>query len=246
MIACGARSAAERCNGDCDATTTCALVRITPLLTFDPLVVINWYFGGHLQKLQERNRVVDSCLQGSQSLLALEEERQNRCQSTGLSWQPNTSTGTCDRVAPATAAAPAPEAIDYSAAERILEKSCGSDTCAPGICDVTVCPPDALGTCSSSAADTDTIHVLSDSPGTACCVSLPYNSRPPSTQDVLDGNLPAGVEGAQRRCAAMQEARQWQQMDFAALPSSQMFMVRCCRPVALESRVLNALNQRIH
>lgn len=172
-------------------------------------------------------------MQGDQSLLALEESRSVRCQSTALTWQPNNATGACERVSPASAPVPAPDAIDYSAAQRMLAKPCGSDSCAPGLCDVTVCPPDdALGTCTSSSAGSDTVLVLSDSPGTTCCVSLPYNSRPPSAQDVLEGNLPEGVLGAQQRCAATQQARQWQQMDFAALPASQLFMVGFfCLPV---------------
>lgn len=164
-------------------------------------------------------------MQGDQSLSALEQSRRERCESTEVTWQPD-ATGTCERVTPATAAALAPLAIDYSSAQRIVARACGSDTCSPGLCDVAVCPPDALGSCVSSSAESDTVHILSDSPGTACCVSLPYNSRPPSSQDVLEGNLPEGVVGAQQRCAAMAESRQWQQLDFTALPATQMFMVR--------------------
>lgn len=165
-------------------------------------------------------------IQGDESLSALEEARRARCESTEVSWQPDATTGMCQRVAPVTAAVLAPLAIDYSSAQRIVAKACGRDMCSPGLCDVTVCPPDALGTCISSSAESDTVHVLSDSPGTACCISLPYNSRPPSTQDVLEGNLPEGVAGAQQRCAGMVASRQWSQMEFTALPASQMFMAR--------------------
>jgi hypothetical protein len=174
----------------------------------------------------------------------LEESRRARCQSTPLTWHLNATSGVCERVSPATPPPAVPSAITYSSPQRILAKKCGRDTCTPDLCSVTVCAPDAPGTCTSTAGAGNTVHVLADSPGTTCCVSLPYTSRRPSSVDVLEGNLPEGVAGAQQRCTAVKSALQWQQMNFTALPSTQMFMVRhlsLTRPASADTPQRSAL-----
>ena len=166
------------------------------------------------------------------SLEAYEAQRQTTCRSTEQTWRIDGTGAACARVEPALPSAPAPATTTYSA-PILQRKGCGSDTCAPGLCEVTVCAPGASGSCVSStpvASAYSDVHVLADSASDVCCLRLPYDTAAPSAAAVLAGDLPADVVGAQHECVQMSAPRAWQTVAFAPVVSSQILMVRTRRP----------------
>lgn len=164
------------------------------------------------------------------SLEMAEAQRQATCATSALIWRPDASGESCERVVPAVSSAPAPMTTTFSA-PAVVTRGCGSDTCAPGLCEVTVCEPGASGACTSStpvsAAYSD-VYVIGDSSSSVCCVRVPYEPTMPSAADVLGGVLPAGVAGVQHECVEMSAARAWETVTFAPTVSSQVFMVCLC------------------
>lgn len=167
---------------------------------------------------------------GGLSLEAVEAQRQAVCATSVLTWQPAGSGGVCERVVPAAPAAPAPMTTTFSA-PTLLRQACGSDTCPPALCEVSICEPGAAGSCVSGTPVAEAysdVYVLGDSASSVCCVRLPYDPALPSAVDVLAGVLPDGVAGAQHECIEMGAAREWETVAFTPTVSSQIFMVRFC------------------
>eukprot|EP00892_Ulva_mutabilis_P000130 jgi/Ulvmu1/10117/UM006_0068.1 len=201
VIICGTRSAAEKCGGSCGATVPCSRG------------------GGNAA----------AAAAAGVSLEALEAQRQATCRTTAVAWRPDSTGAACERIEPALPPVPAPATTTFSA-PMLQRKRCGSNTCAPGLCEVTVCEPGANATCTSgtpvATAYTD-VHMLADSVSDVCCVRLPYDTVPPSAEDVLAGVLPAGAAGAQHECVQLSAPRMWQTVAFNPIVTSQILMAHC-------------------
>lgn len=153
------------------------------------------------------------------------QAQQQACTASEIAWQVDGS-GKCARLSPPQAAALAPEAAVCSEQQLLAGINCGQDECAPRLCDVTTCEPRAGGACSALPGANDTVFVISDSPGTACCMALPYGQSQPSVPAILAGQLPDTTQAADHRCAELSSARQWQELAFAGLDRSVLYVVR--------------------
>jgi hypothetical protein len=154
-----------------------------------------------------------------------EDLRQSFCQSSALQYAPDAS-GAC-AAASALPPEPAPDATACGSPQLFEDITCAEDVCAPSLCQVTVCEPrsGSNGACSAEPGAPDTVYAISNSPGTVCCMGLPYSVRTPPAYDVLEGLLQADQTTAGYACATFTQARQWQAIAIPGLDQSAIFMV---------------------
>ena len=153
-----------------------------------------------------------------------EATRQSSCASTPLSWQPNAS-GTCV-AASEPSPGPAPSVTVCSAASVFQDISCAADTCAPGLCQVTVCEPRSNGTCSAFPGPANSVYAIGDSAGTVCCMALPHPAKVPPAYNILQDLRPTSEGTVGHGCAAFTAAKQWQKVDFPQIGGSALYQVR--------------------
>jgi hypothetical protein len=165
------------------------------------------------------------CSPSSEHSLEDEEaRRQERCKPQPLSWLED-GAGQCIRPL-AGAASIAPSAADYSDPTLFANVKCGQDNFAPSLCEVSVCQPSLNTTCARVPGTEGTVHVLADSSGTVCCMTLPYTARAPSVVDVMEGNLPQDDNKARLACTNVANAREWSTVTFPQIDHNEMYMVR--------------------
>ena len=168
---------------------------------------------------------------------AQEQARQEACSASTIGWQAGDD-GICMRVVPAVHAGPAPNATVCSGQQLSEGIQCGADKCAPELCGVTVCEPRSDGACSAVPGANHTVFAIGDSPGTVCCMALPYGHNEPSVSAILAGQLPNMTQAAGHSCEQFTSARQWQELAFAGLDNDVLYMVRCSHA----SQPVNACN----
>ena len=143
---------------------------------------------------------------------------QDVCASTPLQYVP-TSNGTCvlsDAQAPGTP----PLATSYSDPQLFVNRKCGDDQCAPGICEVTICQPDgtcAAGPISGPLITPAEVFAIGDSPGTMCCLALPFTAEVPTAGTVMAGGAFESGAGTAHGCSSSDSARTWHTIELPGL-----------------------------
>lgn len=162
---------------------------------------------------------------------------QPSCTPTQLQFS-TASNGTCVPANPP-AAASAPAAISYSDPQLFIDRTCGDDHCEPGLCEVTICEPDGICEAEPSSWPSRTtaeVYAIRDSPGTTCCMALPYTAKVPAADDIMAGDVPSGVADSAHSCAFNASAGEWHTVGLQGLDDG-LWRVR---PLATLPQVRNA------